>query len=113
MTATTTKKIVLNWGGVMYDEEIEQETGVPGLCWAIDAFDSVEYWEGGNRLDGGEVVPGPTRHTTPCFTCLDHAIGYFLGTLPPEWRAAKLVLPDDVQNAVDRIKAGGAENLPE
>mgnify|MGYP006410241613 FL=1 len=92
-TTTTTRKIVLNWGGLMYDEEVAQETGIPGLCWAIDPSDSVEYWEDGNRV--GEPSMFRTM-AAPCFTRLEHAVGYFLGHLPAEWRAAEIVLPDDV-----------------
>ena len=93
-TTTTTRKIVLNWGGLMYDEEVAQETGIPGLGWAIDPSDSMEYWEDGNRV--GEPASGAATMTVPCFTRLEHAVGYFLGRLPAKWRAAEIVLPDDV-----------------
>ena len=93
-TTTTTRKIILNWGGLMYDAEVAEEAGVPGLCWAIDSSDSVEYWEDGNRVGGPDS--GAVTMTVPCFTRLEHAVGHFLGSLPAKWRAAEIVLPNDV-----------------
>ena len=93
---TTTRKIVIDWGGLMYDDEVAQESG---CGWAIAPSDSVEYWEDGNRLDATEIFGGPLRCTSPCFAHPQHAVGHFLSGFPAKWRSAEIVLPNNVGGA--------------
>ena len=103
-TTPTTRKIVINWGGLMYDREVGEETGVPGLGWAIDHTDDVTFMEDGQSISSPWSLGAMgTSMTCPCFTCIEHAIGYFLSFLPPEWRAAEIVLPDDVDEMMGAI----------
>ncbi len=125
---TTTRKIIIPWDGLVYDDEVPEEAGVPGLGWHVDGTDPcVEYWEGEKRLEPTPRDFFPSVYqdlvikqhgddffalacASPCFTKPEHAIGHFLSHLPPEWRAAEIVLPDDVDELMEDIAkaTGGA-----
>ena len=107
---TTTRKIVINWGGLMYDPEVAEETGVPGLGWAIDPYDDVTFLYDGEVVEPPDLSSPPSRDgvqgvfmMVPCFVRVEHAIGCFLAHLPAQWRAAEIVLPDDVDEMMGAI----------